>query len=52
MFYRRFIRGYSAITAPLTSPLRNNKRFEWSSQAREAFDELKRGVTSAPIMGH
>jgi hypothetical protein len=51
-FYRRFISGYSAITAPITSLLRKNQRFEWSSQAQEAFDELKRRFTSAPILRH
>jgi hypothetical protein len=51
-FYRRFIRGYSAITAPITSLLRKNQRFEWSSQAQEAFEELKRRFTSAPILRH
>jgi hypothetical protein len=30
-FYRRFIEGYSRITAPISSLLRKNQRFEWSS---------------------
>jgi hypothetical protein len=51
-FYRRFIRGYSRITAPITSLLRKNERFEWSSQAQEAFDELKHQFTSAPVLRH
>jgi RNase H-like domain found in reverse transcriptase/Reverse transcriptase (RNA-dependent DNA polymerase) len=51
-FYRCFISGYSAITTLLTSLLRKNHLFEWSSQAQEAFDELKRCFTSAPILRH
>jgi hypothetical protein len=51
-FYRRFIHGYSRVTAPMTSLLRKNQRFEWSSLAQEAFDELKRRFTTAPVLRH
>jgi hypothetical protein len=51
-FYRRFIHSYSRVTAPITSLLRKNQLFEWSSQAQEAFDELKRRFTSAPVLRH
>jgi len=51
-FYRRFIEGYSRITAPITSLLRKNQRFNWSSQAQAAFDELKRRFTTAPVLRH
>ena len=47
-FYRRFIRGFSAIALhTLTSP---HVRFNWSPEAEEAFQTLKRHFTSAPIL--
>jgi hypothetical protein len=51
-FYRRFIDGYSGISAPISSLLRKNQRFEWSSKVQEAFDDLKSRFTSAPVLRH
>src|SRR5208282_2833807 len=51
-FYRRFIEGYSCITSAISTLLRKNQNFHWSSQAQEAFEELKHCFTSAPILRH
>jgi hypothetical protein len=51
-FYRRFIEGYSRITSPISALLRKDQNFYWSSQAQEAFEELKHRFTSAPILHH
>ncbi len=52
-FYRRFIRGFSSVAAPLTSMTRKgSSRLHWSSTAREAFQELKQRFTTAPILHH
>ncbi len=52
-FYRRFIRYFSTIAAPLTSLLRGGKRYlVWSTAASEAFQQLKERFTSAPILHH
>lgn len=52
-FYRRFIRNYSSIAAPLTSLLKGNpKRILWTPQAQSAFDTLKTSFTTAPILKH
>ena len=51
-FYRRFIEGYSHITSPISALLRKNQQFRWSSKAQEAFEELKRHFTSAPVLRH
>ena len=48
-FYRRFIRNFSSIVAPVTELLKRSK-FSWTTEAQKAFDELKRLVTQAPIL--
>ncbi|XP_042983164.1 uncharacterized protein LOC122312586 [Carya illinoinensis] len=48
-YYRRFIRGYGGIAAPLTQMLRKNS-FEWTDEAREAFEKLKAAVTQPPVL--
>ncbi|KAK3533208.1 hypothetical protein QTP70_013610 [Hemibagrus guttatus] len=52
-FYRRFIRSYSSVAAPLTSLLRGKpKKLSWTDQARAAFQRLKDCFTTAPILCH
>lgn len=49
-FYRRFIRGFSAIAAPLHALTSSQVQFHWSPAAETAFQTLKRRFTSAPIL--
>uniref|UniRef100_A0A8C2B1F0 Gypsy retrotransposon integrase-like protein 1 n=1 Tax=Cyprinus carpio TaxID=7962 RepID=A0A8C2B1F0_CYPCA len=49
-FYRRFIRNFSQVAAPLTALTSVKSRFGWSGPAQEAFDRLKTLFTSAPIL--
>ena len=48
-YYRRFIRSYATLAAPLTDLLKLNS-FQWSSEANEAFQQLKATMTSPPIL--
>jgi hypothetical protein len=51
-FYRRFIKNYSKITAPLTKLLRKESKFTWNDAAQDSFDSLKKSFTTAPILTH
>uniref|UniRef100_A0A3B3HPI5 Gypsy retrotransposon integrase-like protein 1 n=1 Tax=Oryzias latipes TaxID=8090 RepID=A0A3B3HPI5_ORYLA len=49
-FYRRFIRNYSSIAAPLTQLTSINKVYAWNPEADAAFRKLKSLFVSAPIL--
>ncbi len=49
-FYRRFIRDFSRVAAPLTTLTSSKTRFSWSGAAQDAFERLKGLFTSAPIL--
>jgi len=49
-YYRRFIEGFSKIVAPLTLLTRKDQSFTWTNKCEEIFQELKRRLTSAPIL--
>ena len=48
-YYRRFIMNFSKIAKPLTD-LTKDVPFEWNKRADDAFKELKKAVTSAPVL--
>uniref|UniRef100_A0A8K9UV21 Gypsy retrotransposon integrase-like protein 1 n=1 Tax=Oncorhynchus mykiss TaxID=8022 RepID=A0A8K9UV21_ONCMY len=49
-FYRRFIRNFGQVAAPLTALTSVKTCFKWSVSAQGAFDLLKNRFTSAPIL--
>lgn len=49
-FYRRFIRNFSQVAAPLSALTSARTRFFWTKEAQAAFDRLKSLFTSAPIL--
>lgn len=49
-FYRKFIRNFSTIAAPLHALTSPKVPFQWSPQANSAFQRLKRRFTSAPVL--
>ena len=49
-YYRRFIEDFSRIVESMTRLTRKEVKFDWDDRCEEAFQELKRRLTSAPIL--
>jgi len=49
-YYRRFVKDFSSIAAPLYGLTQKGVEFCWTAECQEAFDELKRRLTSEPIL--
>ncbi|XP_063942447.1 uncharacterized protein LOC135150236 [Daucus carota subsp. sativus] len=49
-FYRRFIQDFSKKARPLTNLLAKDVKFEFTKECVHSFENLKRELTSAPIM--
>ena len=49
-YYMRFIEDFSRLAAPMTRLTRKEVKFDWDDRCEEAFQELKRRLTSAPIL--
>ena len=49
-YYRKFIKNFAGIAAPLTNLTKKNTRFKWTKECQEAFDILKNKLTTAPVL--
>jgi hypothetical protein len=49
-YYRRFIEGFSKISKPMIKLLEKDKKLEWTSACQASFQELKKRLTTAPIL--
>ena len=41
---------FSRLAAPMTRLTRKEVRFDWDDQCEEAFQDLRRNLTTAPIL--
>jgi len=48
-YYRRFIKNYAHVTAPLTNLLKKNS-FQWNDEAEKCFEDLKEVMFNAPVL--
>jgi hypothetical protein len=49
-YYQRFVEGFSKIAKPITTLQCKGVRYKWIEECDSAFIELKRLLTSAPIL--
>lgn len=52
VFYRRFIKNFSAIAKPIHDCTKKNQKFVWTEQAEQAMGRLKELLASHPILVH
>lgn len=51
-WYRKYINNFSDVAAPMTDLLKTTDRFTWTPEATVSFDELKKCLTTAPVLTH
>ncbi|WVZ97474.1 hypothetical protein U9M48_043008 [Paspalum notatum var. saurae] len=49
-YYRHFIKDFSKTAKPMTSLTKKNAKYLWSPKCEEAFQTLKKLLTSAPVL--
>nr|XP_027101108.1 uncharacterized protein LOC113720463 [Coffea arabica] len=49
-YYRRFIQDFSKIAGPMTELTKKGNKFTWTPKCESSFQELKRRLTSAPVL--
>jgi hypothetical protein len=49
-FYRRFVKDFSTIAAPINELTKKDMPFHWGEKQERAFEELKMKLTSAPLL--
>jgi len=49
-FYRRFVKDFSTLAAPLNELVKKNVSFKWGEKQEKAFQTLKQRLVSAPIL--
>ena len=49
-FYRRFLRDFSSKAAPLNELVKKKTNFECGEKQEQAFDQLKKDLTTAPVL--
>ena len=49
-YYRRFVRDFGKIAAPLTNLTKGTTKFEWTQECQLAFNEIKGTITSDVVL--
>ncbi|GFX57523.1 hypothetical protein TNCV_3051731 [Trichonephila clavipes] len=50
-YFRRFIKSFCHLAEPLQSLLKSGVEFHWGPEEVEAFNSLKKALTSDPVLG-
>lgn len=51
-YYRRFIQDFASIAKPLYRLTERTNIFNWTAECRTAFNELRRCLTTAPVLAY
>ena len=49
-YYRKFIKGYSTVAAPLHELLKADHKFLWTDECEKSFQDLKMAFTQEPVL--
>ena len=49
-YYRRSVKAFSMIAAPMTRLLQKNVKYKWSEKCQRSFNKLKAFLTEAPVL--
>jgi len=49
-YYRRFIKDFARIAAPLHMLVRKEQKWKWEKEQKEAFGKLKAVFTAEPVL--
>lgn len=51
-YYRKFVHNFSSLASPISDLIKKGKKFEMTEEALEAISNLKRSLTTAPVLVH
>ena len=51
-YYRRFMKNFSKLVAPLNDLLKKDHKYEWILQYQQIFEDIKEMMTTAPILSY
>ena len=51
-YYRHFVRDFASIAAPLYKLTHKDAKFNFTPQCREAFESLKKKLTTTPVLAY
>ena len=49
-YYRKFIKGYALITAPMEKLLKKDAKFYWDDDCQQSFNVLKEKMATTGIL--
>jgi hypothetical protein len=49
-YYRKFIKSYTQITAPMEKLLKKDIKFQWNDECQQSLDILKEKMVTTPIL--
>ena len=51
-YYRRYVRDFASIVRPMVELTRKGKKFLWTEACDRSFEQMKKALVSADVMGY